>query len=445
MDPTLKLKQMILIVGDIILLYLSLALTLFVRYSELSSETISLHIAPFTIIFIVWIVIFYISGLYDIRSLKNDFGFSKKLIVALTTSAVLTILVFYLVPGFGIAPKANLFIFLIIFGFAGYLWRSSYNSILAAGNPPNRILLVGSNETTKTIAEQIENNPQLGYMVAFWMKEGLKDEDWKNIYQILLAEKINLIVIPAHMKKDSRAARAIYKNLALGIEVVDLADLYETIFGKVPLRELEEVWFLENLAGRHRVYETLKRPIELVISLALLPILLPIMILVGLLVLISSGRPIIYAQKRMGQHEREFTLYKFRTMYRDAENTGPQWSKEDDKRVTPFGRFLRATHLDEMPQIWNILEGSLSLVGPRPERPEFIDDLRKDIPYYDLRHLVRPGISGWAQVNFRYGWSIKDAAEKLSFDMYYIKNRSVTLDMLIVLRTIKTFFTVPRQ
>jgi exopolysaccharide biosynthesis polyprenyl glycosylphosphotransferase len=445
MDPILKLKQTALMVGDIILLYISLGFTLFIRYPELTDQIINLHATPFTIIFIGWILIFYISGLYDIRMLKNNFEFSKRLSVAGVTSALLTILIFYLVPAFGIAPKVNLFIFLIIFGLAEYLWRGFYNSLLAAGSPPNRILLVGTNNTTELVAKQIKKNPQLGYEITFWMKDGLKDKEWKHISQIILGHNINLIVVPAHIKKDSRAARGIYKNLALGIEVINLADLYEIIFRKVPLAELEEVWFLENLAQRHRAYEALKRPIELLLSIALLPILLPIMVLVGLLNLIASGSPVIYKQKRIGQHEHDFMLYKFRTMHKDAEATGPQWSKADDKRVTSFGKFLRATHLDEIPQILNILKGELSLVGPRPERPEFVENLEKEIPYYELRHLVRPGITGWAQVNFRYGWSTKDAAEKLQYDMYYIKNRSITLDLLIILRTIKTFFTAPKE
>jgi len=445
MDQDLKIKQVALMVGDIVLLYISLGLTLFIRYSKLTDNVINLHIGPFTIIFIAWIIIFYIGGLYEIRTLKNDLEFLKKLVIAIATSAVLAISIFYLIPSFGITPKINLFLFIIIFSFAEYLWRSFYNSFLAAGTPPNRVFLVGSNKTAVLIVKQIKNNPQLGYKISFWMKEGLKDKEWKHISQIILGNNINLIVVPAHIKKNPRAARAIYKNLALGIEVIDLADLYETIFGKVPLAELEEIWFLENLARRHRAYETLKRPIEIILSIILIPILVPIMVLVAFLVAVTSGLPIIYTQKRIGQHEREFTLYKFRTMQPDAEAAGPRWSKANDKRVTSLGRFLRATHLDEIPQLWNILRGELSLVGPRPERPEFVKNLRKEVPYYELRHLVRPGITGWAQINFRYGWSLSDAAEKLQYDMYYIKNRSVALDLLIILRTIKTLFATPRK
>jgi exopolysaccharide biosynthesis polyprenyl glycosylphosphotransferase len=445
MDPTLKIKQLTLMIGDIILLYFSLSLMLFIRYADFGSNILDLHLGPFTIIFIGWIIIFYVTGLYDIRALKNDLNFSKRIVIAVATSALLTILVFYLIPAFGIAPKINLFIFLVIFGLIEYLWRSFYNSLIAAGSPPNRILLVGSNETAIATAKQIKNNPQLGYEVSFWMKQGLSDPEWKHIAQIIISKNISLIVVPAHIKKDSRAARAIYKNLALGVEVIDLADLHETIFGKVPIAELEEIWFLENLTRRHQVYEAMKRPIELLISIALLPILIPLMVLTAILLFFTSGFPVIYQQKRIGRLGKEFMLYKFRTMQKDAEATGPRWSTADDKRVTAFGRVLRATHLDEIPQIWNILKGEISLVGPRPERPEFTEKLENEISYYELRHLVRPGITGWAQVNFRYGWSVEDAVEKLQYDLYYIKNRSITLDLLIILRTVKTFFATPRE
>jgi len=445
MDPNIKIKQIILMVGDIMLLYGSLGLMLFIRYAERSREVLDLHLGPFTIVFIGWVMIFYVTGLYDIRALKNDFNFSKRIVVAIVTSALLTILVFYLIPSFGIAPKINLFIFLIIFGLTEYLWRSFYNSLIAAGTPPNRILMVGANETAFAAAEQIKKNPQLGYEIAAWLTQGLRDPEWQHIAQIIIAKNISLIVIPAHIKKDSRAARAIYKNLALGIEVIDLAELHETIFGKIPIIELEEIWFLENLARRHQVYETMKRPVELIISVGLLPIFIPLMALIAMLVFFTSGRPIIYKQKRIGRLGKEFILYKFRTMQKDAEATGPRWSTADDKRVTAFGRVLRATHLDEIPQIWNILRGEVSLVGPRPERPEFTKKLENEIPYYELRHLVRPGITGWAQVNFRYGWSVEDAIEKLQYDLYYIKNRSITLDLLIILRTIKTFFATPKE
>ena len=442
MDPLLRLKQVVLLLGDIGMLYMSLGLTLLLRYTTLSSETLELHLGPFSIVFIFWIVIFYIGGLYEMRELKNGVAFASRLGIATFVATALSVLLFYFVPAFVITPKTNLFLFVVVFGLAEYIWRSFYNNILSSGSPANRVLLVGYNNTAAELEKQIKENPQLGYEIRFWMKEGLQDKEIDHLAQIILADKINVIVVPAHIKKSSKAARAIYKNLVLGIEVIDLATIYETAFGKVPLAELEEIWFLENLARHHRIYEALKRPAEVLITIALLPVLLPIAIVIGLAIALTSRGPIIYKQNRVGQNEKTFPLYKFRTMHINAEKDGPQWSKKNDKRATAVGRVLRRTHLDELPQIINLLKGDLSLVGPRPERPEFIVNLKKDIPFYELRHLLRPGITGWAQINYRYGSSIDDAHEKLQYEMYYIKNRSLTLDLLIVLKTIKLMFTV---
>ena len=442
MNSRLKIKIFLLLLGDIVALYASLWLTLLIRYRIVPDTPAFLEIAsPFSFIFFLWILIFYINGLYDLPSLKNNLRFVGRIFGALLSSAILSIILFYFVPFFGITPKTTLFIFLGIFGIVGYLWRAMVNDAFSVGAPSTRILLVGTAPTAEELAGKIGSNPQLGYEVRFWMKEGLEDKEFSHLAQIILAESINLIVVPAHIKKNSRAARVMYQTLALGIEVVDLAELYEVLFKKIPLAELEEVWFLENIAKRHRTYELLKRPLEMILSLALSILFFLFAIVIGLYILFADGLPIIYAQKRVGQFGRVFTLYKFRTLRRDAEASGPQWAAhKGDRRALPLGNLLRKSHLDEAPQLWNIFRGDLSLVGPRPERPEFTERLKTEIPYYDLRHLIRPGITGWAQINYRYGASVEDAYQKLQYDIYYLKNRSLILDILIVLKTIKLFF-----
>ncbi len=399
---------------------------------------------PFTVIFGFWLIIFYIVGLYDPKNLKNTPDFFKIFFSSLTVCGTLAIILFYLIPAFGITPKTNLFILLIFFSLALYIWRITYNNFLTAGRPINKILLVGYNKTTEELVNQIANNPQFGYEVKFWMKEGLQDKEFEHLSQIILANEINLIVVPAHIKKSSKAARLIYKNLVLGIEVVDLAELYEKVFLKVPLAELEEVWFLENLAKSHKIYEFFKRPIERILAILLGILFLPLIGAVGLLTGLTSRGPIIYKQKRVGRGESEFTIYKFRTMVVDAEKNGPQFATPvgKDKRSTPLGALLRRTHLDELPQLLNILKGELSLVGPRPERPEFVIRLKKEVPFYELRHVVRPGITGWAQINYRYGASAEDTFEKLQYDLYYLKNRSLILDVIILIKTLKLFFVM---
>jgi exopolysaccharide biosynthesis polyprenyl glycosylphosphotransferase len=444
MVSLVKSKQLTLLFGDIIVLYFSLGLTLFIRYGSLSFELWSVHFWPFTIIFIFWLLIFYIAGLYELTFLRNNIAFTNKFGIILLICGTLSVVLFYFVPIFGITPKTNLFIFALIFAIIGFSWRIFYNAILVKIGTQNKILLVGDNKTAQDLANHLEKNSQLGYEIKFWMKEGFEDKEWDYLAQIILSNNINLIVIPGHIKKNSKVARLIYKNLSLGIEVLDLAEIYEIIFRKIPLDELREIWFLENLTRRRQIYEVIKRPFEFILAVILGILCLPLAVLSAILIKSTSRGPIIYKQKRIGKNGLEFTIYKFRTMRQDAEISGPQWATEKDKRVIPIGKILRKTHLDELPQLINILKGELSLVGPRPERPEFVEQLKKEIPYYELRHLVKPGITGWAQTNFRYGASIEDAYEKLQYDIYYIKNRSLILDLLIILKTIRLFFVKPR-
>lgn len=443
MSPLSRLKQVVPMIGDIAILYFSLIATLYIRYGNFFyAQLIDYHIEPFSVIFIVWVMIFYIAGLYDLKSLKNDLEFETRFWYTLTANCLIAVLFFYLIPSFGITPKTNLVIFFLIFGGLNYVWRQTYNLILNRSKALNRLLIIGDNKTTEEIAEKINTNPQLGYTIKHWMKEGLTDRDFDHLAEIIITNEITTLVIPAHLKKDLKSARLIYKTLVLGIEVIDLAKLYEIIFQKVPLAELEEVWFLENLEKRHRIYEMLSHPLEILFALVLAIILLPLMIVIALLIKATSKGSAFFSQRRLGRNGTEFTIWKFRTMKVDAEKNGPQWANyTNDNRTTWIGNILRNSHLDELPQLYNILRGELSFVGPRPERPEFVTKLRKELPYYDLRHLTKPGITGWAQINYRYAASSEDAYQKLQYDIYYIKNNSPFLDLKIVLKTLKFLIT----
>lgn len=441
MKSIARLKKTVLLFGDVFVLYLALLFTLIVRYGALDRKTVDSHLGPFSILFLFWILVFYIGGLYDFKMLRRGSAFAKQASILLGVNSVFAVLLFYFLPSLRITPRLNLFLFIALYGFLGFLWRDFVNHLLSSGLPKKKILLVGTNETARELAEYLERNPQLGYRISFWMKEGLRDPEFSHLSQILLAEKIGTIVLPAHIKRDTRAARLIYKQLLFGIEVMDLATLYEIVFQKVPLAELEEGWFLENIAKSHRLYEALKRPTEVMLGIILCLFLLPLAVVIALCIRATSRGSVLFTQRRIGRGGAPFTIYKFRTMRKDAEERGPQWARPHDPRNTPVGRFLRRTHLDELPQLWNMLRGELSFIGPRPERPEFVSLIEKTVPFYELRNLIRPGVSGWAQVNFRYGASVGEAYEKLQYDMYYLKNRSVVLDGLIVLRTIRFFFT----
>ncbi|MCL5733213.1 MAG: exopolysaccharide biosynthesis polyprenyl glycosylphosphotransferase, partial [Patescibacteria group bacterium] len=436
-----KIRFWLLLLGDILMLYISLIAALLIRYGvNFYSELIHYHLIPFSIIFIVWIIIFYIAGLYNPIKLRNNREFLKILFFSMAVNAFLGVSFFYAIPSFHITPKTTLFLFIIVFFIIEFLWRRFYNIYSVPGEAFYKIALLGNSQTTQEINDFIKSNPQLGYEIKVWLKEGLKDKEIKRIHQIIIEDDINLIVIPFHLKKDEEGASIFYELLGMGIEVWDLPKIYEEIFQKLPLAEIEESWFLENLSSRIKFYDNLKRSFEFILSLVLFIALLPLEILIALIIKITSQGPIIYKQRRVGELDREFYLYKFRSMTKNAETDGPQWSQKNDQRVTLFGKILRYSHLDELPQLINIMKGEVSFVGPRPERPEFVMELEKKVPYYRIRHLIKPGITGWAQVNYRYGASITDAEEKLRFDLFYLKNRSLFLDLIIILRTLKFFF-----
>ncbi len=225
-----------------------------------------------------------------------------------------------------------------------------------------------------------------------------------------------------------------------GVRVFDLTDFYEMYLAKIPVLHLQDGWFVLSHGFdllHHNIALKAKRVADVLLSALLLVPAVPLGALVAMAVKLDSRGPVLYAQVRTGQEGREFTLYKFRTMVEDAERTGAQWAAVNDPRVTRVGRILRAARLDEIPQLWNVIRGEMSFVGPRPERPDFNRRLEQAVPYYDLRHLVKPGITGWAQVKYPYGASVEDALEKLQYDLYYIKNYSILLDVMIVLKTLR--------
>ncbi|MBD3645933.1 MAG: exopolysaccharide biosynthesis polyprenyl glycosylphosphotransferase, partial [Pseudomonadales bacterium] len=225
-----------------------------------------------------------------------------------------------------------------------------------------------------------------------------------------------------------------------GLRIYRLNDFYEQYLARLPVFHLNQTW-LAMAHGFELIHNPIglrfKRYLDVLISLAGGLLLVPVFIVVAAVILFTMGTPVLYRQQRVGENGRPFTVVKFRTMGADAEDDGAQFTSEDDPRVTPTGRFLRKFRLDELPQFWNVLKGDMSFIGPRPERPEFIDDLQARIPYYNLRHVVKPGITGWAQVMYGYGDSAEDAVEKLQYDLFYIKNYSLILDISIMVKSMK--------
>jgi len=435
------MRRIFLIIGDLLVLYLALFLALIARYGGEFGRFSDQHIIPFSIIFIVWLSVFYVAGLYDPKRLRNNIEFLKTLLLAIIVNAVLAMLFFYLVPYFGITPKTNLFIFIVVFAALEVIWRRSFNRLALSFQVKIKIALVGSGKAAEEISKFIEENPQLGYKLAVHLKSGKESfplettGDWKKFIE---KNGIDMIVIPRNLKNEPHAAKIFYGLMTLNVEIIDLPAFYESVFKKIPLDEVGEEWFLDEIIGKERIYGGVKRIIETVLAFVLFVVLLPVEIIVAVLVKLFSPGPAIYSQIRVGLNRKEFVIYKFRTM---KVNEKHGWPGEDDKRITLVGKFLRKTHLDELPQLLNIIKGDISFVGPRPDFVDFYKDLEKTIPHYSVRTLVRPGVTGWAQVNYPITASLEQTKERLAYDLYYIKNHSVALDIAIIAKTIKVLFT----
>ena len=432
------MKKFLIFLSDTTILYISLVLTLLIRYPDKFQEQYRIHLYPFSLIFISWLLVFYIANLYEPKLLRNNVHFYSALFRAIIIVAVIAVLFFYLIPLYGITPRTNLLIFLMIFTGLEFANRSIANNVLQKGFKKS-VLIVGTNNQSLELDLFIKENPQLGYEIKSVID--IFSDKLKNIDQIIHEEKIDTIVLSPEAYQIPEIINVFYKSLEQKVGFMNLASFYERLTGMVPLGTINQVWFLENLnEGNKRAYEIVKRGNDLIFTIILGSISLLFYPLIILLIKTTSKGPIFYKQDRIGQAGRIFKIIKFRTMDKDAEkNTGAIWASNNDPRITSVGKFMRKTRIDELPQLWNILKGQMSFIGPRAERPEFNEQL-KTIPFYEERYLIKPGLSGWAQINFRYGSSVADAAEKLKYDLYYIKNRSSILDLGIALKTIRIMF-----
>ncbi|KKU91465.1 MAG: hypothetical protein UY23_C0001G0071 [Candidatus Jorgensenbacteria bacterium GW2011_GWA1_48_11] len=429
-------KKTGLLIGDILILYVSLALTLLIRYGFFElSDRFKTHFWPFSLIFAIWLLIFYLAELYHHQTMRNAAVLFKALAIAVFLAGVVSVIVFYLFGQFfELTPKTNLLLFAFIFLVLNYLWRAAIIKFLKRNILG--ITVIGDSPLMTETIKYLKENPQTGYETTEWLKEP-ENIDLKTVIKTIRENESQLVVIQPHFTKNFANLNIAYKLLPLGVGIVNFWDFYETIFEKAPLEELEEGWFVENVATRRPYYDALKRLLDLVLSFTIGIILLPLTMILAIIIKASSSGPLLYRQERIGKGGKLFTIYKFRTMHND--NRGPLWTEENDNRITAVGKLLRFAHLDEIPQLWNILKGDISFTGPRPERKELAEQYQK-FPYYEIRHIVKPGLTGWAQINYKASASLEEAYEKLRYDIFYVKNRSFFLDLKIILKTIKYVF-----
>ncbi len=428
-----RFQAFILLIGDLILFHAALILTLMSRYGTGGPfmEAVDVHKWPFFYVHLLWIFIFYISGLYDIKKFPSPKIVLSKTLGTMTIAGIAAVLVFYLVPFFEITPKTNLLIDVFLATTFLMLWRRFF-WLTSAKASKIKILFFGSSREVEDLANYLAENVQLGYESAVIL--AVVDH---NLIDLIKKHGINLIVASENIMKNETSAQRFYEVLPLGVSTVDFATFYETTMEKIPVSAINESWFLINLVEINKqIYEFAKRIFDIMAAVILGIPTLALIPLMTILIKSESPGPVFYRHARVGKNGKIFEIAKFRSMVKDAEKNGARWADEKDERITNVGKILRKTRIDELPQLWNVLKGEMSFIGPRPERPEFIDELQKQIPHYAMRHLIKPGLTGWAQIKFPYGASVEDAMEKLQYDLYYIKNRSLVLDLAITARTI---------
>jgi len=438
----LKIKRLVLIGGDIAVLYLSLYIVLTLRYSDgFTTEIWNAHALPFSISFIIWIAIFYITGFYSQHAVsKDNYAFFQTVIKALIFALATTMAMFYFIPAFGIAPKTNLLLMGVVFLMLFLLWRYLYNFLIRSSKLLHTIIFIGMNKEMRSVISLISRTPHLGFNIAGFVDSpnlhSLKELIKKHDADTVVYTENNF---PADTQNSTvDLSKILYSLIPLKIAIIDLPTFYAHVTEKIPVSIIGETWFLENLIESEKnAYEIEKRLFDFIFALLGGILFLPFLPLIAILIIIDSRGPVFYSQNRVGKNGNNFKLVKFRTMVQHAEQKGIQWTKARDSRVTLTGKFLRKTRIDELPQLWNVLKGDMSFVGPRPERPEFVQTLEKEIPHYHMRHLVKPGLTGWAQINQPLGGaSVEDSIEKLQYDLYYIKHRSLIIDLDIIAKTI---------
>jgi sugar transferase (PEP-CTERM system associated) len=394
----------------------------------------------------------YYCDLYDLRLLTDRRELATGLTQALSSASFILALLYFWLPSLVIGRGVFLIAaFLIIVLVTG--WRLTFEWVSGRVGPRERLLLVGTTAPAVALARELyDRRHELAVEIV-----GFVDPDptrvgaavinpgvigtVEDIPSIVRARGVDRVVVSL---ADARGRLPMDKLLEMkldGVTFDHLASVYESYTGKIAVENLRPSWLIFSSGfKKSRLLSAGKRLLDLLAAGVGVVLAAPLMLVVALAIRLSSPGAVLYRQRRVGLHGRIFTVNKFRSMRMDAEaGTGPVWaSKKDDPRVTSIGRFLRRSRIDELPQLWNVLKGDMSFVGPRPERPEFVAELTKKIPFYGQRHVVRPGLTGWAQVCYTYGASIEDALEKLQYDLFYIKNLSIALDLFIILKTIKT-------
>jgi len=444
--------DVLLVIGDFVLVLGASVITRMVlAASGLSNGSMFLFLAHGIAMDFIVVVSFYYSDLYAIDQTLSGHELAHRFAAGLGTACILIGVISYPIPNFG---KSIYVSEMFIMGLSLGLWRFGFMGVIKQASIRAKVLIVGTRAIGRMVAEELYLKRKLGMEVVGFVSDSaghmaLSFGNPKRVeIPIFAPATLSGLVASRHVNRILLAGadlspHSYFKELvsvrAMGVPIEDCHSFYERLTSKIAITDLPPEWIaLSKGFRRDRLILATKRVIDVVVSFVGLILSAPLVILTAVAIKAESRGPVFYRQERIGQNERHFTLFKFRSMSEDAEaEIGPVWAAEDDPRVTRVGAIIRKLRIDEIPQMINVLKGEMSFVGPRPERPYFVETLKQNIPYYDLRHSVQPGITGWAQICYRYADSERDAIEKLQYDLYYIKHMSPVFDLQIIFESFK--------
>lgn len=444
------LRSLLFVLGESCLIVLSTILAAVLRLGGMDGEwqADSLLWRKIFLVTVFFQASLYYFDLYDLKVTDTLLNTGVRLLNALGAASIGLAVVYYLFPQF-IIGRGIYFITLAFLILLVTSWRLIYNLVLDKNILAEKVILVGNGELAANILKELHGKPETGYKIAGIVAAGVSDKEMNPFIPVFrnlgdlpgLVEKygVDKLVVAMDEKRGMLPTAELLNCRMAGIPVLEGETFYEMLTGKILVERINPSWLIFSDGFRKTLFHRVtKRLVGLGLSVIGLILTAPILLISAIAIRIESRGPVLFKQDRVGEEGRVFTIFKFRSMRTDAEDiSGPVWASPDDPRITGVGRIIRKLRIDEIPQIWNVLLGDMSFVGPRPERPHFVNELRRIVPYYDQRHTVKPGITGWAQVLYPYGASVDDALEKLKYDLYYIKNMSISFDLLIIIKTVK--------
>lgn len=451
---TTKERQFILFLGDAIFSVIALFIAMYFWAQKDQWISFSLQFIRerppnwFYFLPAIWLVMMI--DLYNVRKAGNRRDTIQGIVIATIAATILYLFIFFVAEP-NTLPRRGVAVFIGSAALLTLTWRFAYIRVFTAPAFLRRFLIIGAGRSGCTMVRLIKKIDPAPFILVGFIdddagKIGKNIEglpvlgDSKGLLGIIQENNITDLLFCISGDMESESFSSILQAKENGVEVTTMPVLYEELSGRVPIFLLEDDWILRSFVDHTRStssYDTLKRIVDIFVAsigMILLGLFAPLLILI---IFLDSGKPIIFRQERVGISGKPFELLKFRTMRQDAESDGkPRLAVENDERVTKVGKFLRKSHLDELPQFYNVLKGDISMVGPRAERPTFVNQLQKEIPFYRARLFVKPGMTGWAQISYRYASNVEESAIKLEYDLYYIKHRNILLDIVIILRTL---------